>query len=221
MAKQQVQLLGANTKSLGEAAADAGGRHLGAGRPTDAATRSVRRRKSEAQRQRSYQKLQHKHLQRRCEAAATKAGGSSPRVLARVLACCGRFLELLHPEGAARMERLRQQVRAAPPSVRDSGLDAMRAALAATAAPPSPMEVAPRPSRAAWVDGTPPPLAPGEGHRIKRVGLLEGRARMEAFAAARSSGGDGAGQSGQAQGARAGKPAPTYASKCHPRDSTG
>ena len=57
----------------------------------------VRRRKSEAQRQKSYMKLQHKQLQRRCEAAAQKAGGSSPRVLARVLACCGRFLELLHP----------------------------------------------------------------------------------------------------------------------------
>ena len=90
-------------------------------------------------------------------------------MLARVLACCGRFLELLHPEGAARMERLRQQVRAAPSSVEDRGLDAMRAALAATAAPPSPMEVAPHPSRAAWVGCTPPPLAPGEAHRIKRV----------------------------------------------------
>jgi len=82
--------------------------HLGAGRPTGAAAHRVRRRKSEAQRQRSYQKLQHKHLKRRCEAAAAKAGGSSPRVLARVLACCGRFLELLTSDGAERMARLRQ-----------------------------------------------------------------------------------------------------------------
>ena len=170
-------------------------------------------------------KLQHKQLQRRCEAAAQKAGGSSPRVLARVLACCGRFLELLHPEGAERMARLRQQVEAASSSVEESGLDAMRAALAAAAAPPSPMEVAPRPSRAAWVGWEPPPLAPGEAFRVKRVGLLEARARKEAFvfgqtaAPAGSPGGDGTGQGVHAQGARAGEPVPTYASKCRPRDS--
>ena len=51
-------------------------------------------------------------------------------------------------------------------------------------------------------------ICSGEAHRIKRVGLLEGRARMEAFAAAGSSGGDGTGQGAQAQGARAGKPSP-------------
>ena len=100
-------------------------------------------------------------------------------------------------------------------------------ALAAAAAPPSPMEVAPRPSRAAWVGWEPPPLAPGEAFCVKRVGLLEGRARKEAFvfgqtaAPAGSSGGDGTGQGAQAQGARAGKPESTYASKCRPRDSPG
>ena len=51
---------------------------------------------------------QHKWLQRRCEAAATKTGGLPPKILGRVLACCGRFLELLDPEGAEMMERLRQ-----------------------------------------------------------------------------------------------------------------
>ncbi len=145
MAKQQVQLLGANTTSLGEAAADASGRPLGAGRPTGAAAHRVRRQKSEAQRQRSYQKLQHKHLKRRCEAAAAKAGGSSPRVLARVLACCGRFLELLHSDGAERMARLRQAEAAETPGGAlvgpdlgggADGLDVMRGALLAVAAAP-------------------------------------------------------------------------------------
>ena len=68
-------------------------------------------------------------MKRRCEAAAAMAGGSSPRVLARVLACCGRFLELLHPEGAERMERFRQVEAAARERC---GLEAMREALAAT-----------------------------------------------------------------------------------------
>ena len=84
--------------------------------------------------------MQHKWLKRRCEAAAAKAGGSSPRVLARVFACCGRFLELLHPEGAERMERLRQAEAAAESAPKfkadamdsDAGLGAMRAAIAAT-----------------------------------------------------------------------------------------
>ena len=110
-----------------------------AGRPTDAAAEPrVRRRKSEAQRVKSVQKLRRKKLQARCEAAAAKAGGSPPKVLARVLACCGRFLELLHPEGAERMERLRQVEALSKTKVdamvTDAGLDAMRAALAATEA---------------------------------------------------------------------------------------
>ena len=129
--QQQVQLSGADTK----AAASAGGRSEGAVRPTDVAAPRARRRKSEAQRLKSYQKLQHKHLQpahRRCEAAATKAGGSPPKILARVLACCGRFYELLLPEGAARMERLRQrEEETQSAAVADSGLDAMRAAMEA------------------------------------------------------------------------------------------
>ena len=74
----------------------------------------------------------HKWLKRRCEAAAAKAGGSPPRVLARVLACCRRFFELLHPDGAARMERLRQaEALSSPPTQADAeadaGLGAMRA----------------------------------------------------------------------------------------------
>ena len=101
-----------------------------------------RRRKSAAQQVKSVKKLQHKWLQRRCEAAAAKAGGSSPKVLARVLACCGRFLELLHPEGAERMSRLRQ-AEAASKQRDHGGLDAMRTALAATsaAAQTMPMDV--------------------------------------------------------------------------------
>ena len=139
--QQQVQLSGADTK----AAASAGGRSEGAVRPTDVAAPRARRRKSEAQRLKSVQKLQHKHLQRRCEAAAAKAGGSSPRVLARVLACCGRFLEMLTSEGAERMARLRR-AEAAEAKVGAlvgpdlgggaDGLDVMRGALLAVAAAP-------------------------------------------------------------------------------------
>ena len=71
------------------------------GQPLAAATEPrARRRKSKAQQLKSVEKLQHKWLKRRCEAAATKAGGSPPKVLARVLACCGRFFELHHPDSA-------------------------------------------------------------------------------------------------------------------------
>ena len=86
--QQQVLLHGIKTKNLDMAAADAGSPPPGVGGPDAAAGHRVRRRKSEAQRQKSYMKLQHKQLQRRCEAAAKKAGGSLPRVLARVLSCC-------------------------------------------------------------------------------------------------------------------------------------
>ena len=88
----------------------AGGRPSGSpGSPDGAAAKTrARRQKSDAQRQKSGEKLQHKWLQRRCEAAATKTGGLPPKILGRVLACCGRFLELLDPEGAEMMERLRQ-----------------------------------------------------------------------------------------------------------------
>jgi len=228
--QQQVQLRGANTKSLDKAAAGAGGRPEGAGRPTDVAAHRARRRKSEAQRLKSFKKLQHKHLQRRCEAAATKAGGSSPRVLARVLACCGRFLELLHSEGAERMARLRQAEAGAEATLDGGGLEAMRGALAAVAATPSPMEAAPSPS---WAGMALPPLAPGEAFRIKRPGLLAYRQAREytqaapgvfvfggtsAAAGAVSSGEDKTGQE-MARVARAGVPEATYASKCRPRDS--
>jgi hypothetical protein len=125
------------TKDLGTGAArGADRRSSAAGQPIDAAAEPrARRRKSEAQRAKSVQKLRRKKLQARCEAAAAKAGGSPPKVLARVLACCGRFLELLHPEGAERMERLRQVEALSKTKVdamvTDAGLDAMRAALAA------------------------------------------------------------------------------------------
>ena len=157
--QQQVQLSGADTK----AAASAGGRSEGAVRPTDVAAPRARRRKSEAQRLKSVQKLQHKHLQRRCEAAAAKAGGSSPRVLARVLACCGRFLELLTSEGAERMARLRQAEAAETPGGAlvgpdlgggADGLDVMRGVLAAVAAAPQ-QHTTPRapPPAPAWAPG--------------------------------------------------------------------
>ena len=114
-------------------------------------------------------KLQHKKLQTRCESAANKAGGSPPKVLARVLACCGRFIELLHPEGAQRMERLRQ-VEAA--SRERCGLEAMREALAATsaAAEPAPMDV----GKASVPNLTlthPHPPSPGSGGGAYRAAL--------------------------------------------------
>ena len=129
------------------AAAGPDRRTSGAVRPTDAAAEPrVRRRKSEAQRSKSVQKLRRKKLQARCEAAATKAGGSPPKILARVLACCGRFMELLHPEGAERMERLRQAEALSKSKVdamdTDKGLGVMRAALAATEAAASMLPIA-------------------------------------------------------------------------------
>lgn len=65
--------------------------------------------KSDAQRQRSKDKLSHKWLEKRCCAAAGKAGGSSPRVLALVLGAVARFISMLEPEGTALMKRLRER----------------------------------------------------------------------------------------------------------------
>ena len=133
--QQVVSQFAGSTETQTETSTGAGGRSSGlSGRPLSAAMEPrARRRKSAAQQVKSVKKLQHKWLQRRCEAAAAKAGGSSPKVLTRVLACCGRFLELLHPEGAERMSRLRQ-AEAANKQRDHSGLDAMRTALAATSA---------------------------------------------------------------------------------------
>ena len=141
--KPDATRLGAHTKPLDKTAAVAGGHSSMPGQPLGtAAEPRARRRKSEAQRQKSVEKLQHKKLQSRCEAAATKVGGSPPNVLARVLACCGRFLELLHPDGAARMKRLRQAEEAlSKVDAVDKGLNAMRSALASAAAPTSRMDV--------------------------------------------------------------------------------
>ena len=96
-----------NAKPQAQPSTGAGRRSSGSpGQPLAADTEPrARRRKSKAQQLKSVKKLQHKWLKRRCEAAAAKAGGSPARVLARVLACCGRFWELLHPEGAERMAR--------------------------------------------------------------------------------------------------------------------
>ena len=142
--QQVVSQFAGSTETQTETSTGAGGRSSGlSGRPLSAAMEPrARRRKSAAQQVKSVKKLQHKWLQRRCEAAAAKAGGSSPKVLARVLACCGRFLELLHPEGAERMSRLRQ-AEAASKQRDHGGLDAMRTALAATsaAAQTMPMDV--------------------------------------------------------------------------------
>ena len=98
-----------------------------------AAETRKRRRKTPAQQAKNKEKLQTRWLQRRCEAAANKEGGSPPRVLARVLACCGRFRELLYPEGTERMRRLREQAQSGGAGQQDAvnaGLDAMRDALA-------------------------------------------------------------------------------------------
>ena len=104
-----------------------------------AAEPSARRQKSEAQRRKSKEKLQHKWLQRRCEAAATKPGGVPPKILGRVLACCGRFLltsSTYSSEGAEMTKRLRQAEAqtAVPMDAVDTSLDAMRWALKATQA---------------------------------------------------------------------------------------
>ena len=98
-----------------------------------AAETRKRRRKTPAQQAKNKEKLQTRWLQRRCEAAANKEGGSPPRVLARVLACCGRFLSLLYPEGAALTKRLREQAQSGGVGQHDAvnaGRDAMRDALA-------------------------------------------------------------------------------------------
>lgn len=180
--KQEGTLLEANTKNLDKAAAVAGGRSSSSsGQPTGAAAKSRgRRRKSEAQHRKSVEKLQHKKLQSRCEAAAAKVGGSPPNVLARVIACCGRFWQLLHPEGAEMMERLRAAEAAkSKAAAKDSaGLNAMRAAMAATMSPA--MFVPMDEDRAL-------PLKP-QAHdpvKVERRGLLAGRKqqpeRMEPF----------------------------------------
>ena len=128
---------GCKDNNLCKGAGRAGARPLGRnGPPTGAAAENrKRRKKSEAQRQKGAQKLQHRWLQRRCEAAAAKPGGSPPKILARVLACCGRFFELLLPEGAERMQRLRDEQQAQSKAMQvdaaEVGLDAMRRALAA------------------------------------------------------------------------------------------
>ena len=101
-----------------------------------AAETRKRRRKTPAQQAKNKEKLQTRWLQRRCEAAANKEGGSPPRVLARVLACCGRFLSLLYPEGAALTKRLREQAQSGGVGQHDAvnaGRDAMRDALAKVA----------------------------------------------------------------------------------------
>ena len=133
---QVVPQLAGSTNTKATTSTGAGGRSSGlSGRPLAAATEPrARRRKSEAQQRKSVNRLQHKWLEKRCCAAAGKVGGSPPRVLARVLACCGRFWELLHPEGAERMARLRQAEAASKQREGDGGLDAMRTALAATSA---------------------------------------------------------------------------------------
>ena len=137
-AKAPAQLCGGcKDNNLCKGAGRAGARSLGRnGPPTGAAAENrKRRKKSEAQRQKGAQKLQHRWLQRRCEAAAAKPGGSPPKILARVLACCGRFFELLLPEGAERMQRLRDEQQAQSKAMQvdaaEVGLDAMRRALAA------------------------------------------------------------------------------------------
>ena len=121
-------------QSAGRAGASARGP---TGQPSEAAAKPRKRRpKTAAQQRKSVEKLQHTWLQRRCVAAANKAGGSPPKVLARVLACCGRFMELLYPAGAERMRRLREREQALAPmpvckqDAADIGLGAMQAAMA-------------------------------------------------------------------------------------------
>ena len=171
-------------KMIGKGAGGASAGSAGSsGPPAAAAAESRKRRgKSAAQRQQSVKKLQHKWLQRRCEAAAAKAGGSPPKVLARVLACCGRFLQLLHPEGAELMERVRQAEAVSEADAMDTGLCAMRAALAATetaaAAQPEAMDVGaltpatePAGSRktvALWEAGSPRQVGRGQGAAPQR-----------------------------------------------------
>ena len=154
-AKAPAQLCGGcKDNNLCKGAGRAGARSLGRnGPPTGAAAENrKRRKKSEAQRQKGAQKLQHRWLQRRCEAAAAKPGGSPPKILARVLACCGRFFELLLPEGAERMQRLRDEQQAQSLAMEvdagEAGLNAMRRALAAV----EDKEVPPRAARPEAMD---------------------------------------------------------------------
>ena len=181
---QQVTLLEADTKKLDKAAAVAGGRSSSSsGQPLGAASESrVRRRKSPAQREKSVKKLQHKKLQSRCEAAATKAGGSSPKILARVLACCGRFRELQYPEGAERMWRLRQveaEAKAAAAAA-DSGLNAMRVAVAAATAPTPMAEDNPIPHNPKQAQIERPGLLVDSGHGARKGGIASGSAAARA-----------------------------------------
>ena len=164
--QQMAPLPEGNAKPRAQPSTGAGRRSSGPpGQPLAADTEPrARRQKSEAQQLKSVKKLQHKWLKRRCEAAAAKAGGSPPRVLARVLACCGRFFELLLPEGAERMQRLRQEAAATTPkpmedAMDSEGLDAMRAALAATEAEAEAAELPTSSLRLA--DKGPPPAISG------------------------------------------------------------
>lgn len=178
---QEDTLHEAKTKNLDKAAAVADGRSSSSsGQPTGAATKSRgRRRKSEAQRRKSVEKLQHKKLQSRCEAAATKVGGSPPRVLARVLACCGRFWQLLDHEGGEMMKRLKEAEAAKSKAAAEdsAGLNAMRAALAATMLPSTPDSMD--------EDHALPHNPQVPRVRVERRGLLAGREqqpeRMEPF----------------------------------------
>ena len=118
-----------------------------------AAETRKRRRKTPAQKAKSKEKLQSRWLQRRCEAAANKEGGSPPRVLARVLACCGRFIELLLPEGVERMQRLREsaeQERTVKQDAVDEGLRAMQLAMKHVSDQAGSMDVEPTSPPPGW-----------------------------------------------------------------------
>ena len=118
-----------------------------------AAETRKRRRKTPAQQAKNKEKLQARWLRRRCEAAANKEGGSPPRVLARVLACCGRFIELLLPEGAERMRRLREsaaQERTVKQDAVDGGLRAMQLAMKHVSDQAGSMDVEPTSPPPGW-----------------------------------------------------------------------
>ena len=120
-----------------------------------------------------------KKLQSRCEAAATTVGGSPPKVLARVLACCDRFWQLLDHEGGEMMKRLKEAEAAKSKAAAEdsANLNAMRAALAATMSPATPVSMD--------EDHALPHKPQAPRVRVERRGLLAGREqqpeRMEPF----------------------------------------
>ena len=115
------------------------GSHDGPGAATAPSAR--RRSQSAARIAKKQAKFQLKWLERRCEAAANKTGGSPPRVLGCVLRCCGRFRELLEESGHLRMLHLRRAEAAAARAVAEEQVAAQLTVASPAAEWPPPVEL--------------------------------------------------------------------------------